>query len=128
MNMDVRPLLNETDYDWALGEVTSYFDQQPEPGTRDAARFEVLSALIEHYEARHWPIEAPDPVDMIVACMEARGLSQSDLASVLGSRPRASELLRRKRGLTMDQAHRLHQAWGVPAEALIRPIRLSAAA
>jgi HTH-type transcriptional regulator/antitoxin HigA len=124
--MDIRPLATEADYDWALAEIARYFDVEPAPGTLDAARFDVLAALIGHYEATHWPIEAPDAVDAIRACMEARGWGQSDLAAILGSRSRASELLRRKRGLTMEQAFRLHAAWGVPADALIRPSRLVA--
>lgn len=121
MDMDVRPLANEADYDWALGEVGAYFDRQPAPGTPDAARFDVLSALIEHYEGRHWPVSPPDPVDAIQACMEWRGLTQADLAAVLGSRSRASEVLRRKRRLTLAQAVRLHREWGVPAEVLLQP-------
>ena len=120
MDMDVRPLVTEADYDWALAEITAYFNDQPAPGTPEAARFDVLAALIEHYEARHWPIEAPDPVDAIRACMEWRGLRQADLAAVLGSRSRASEVLSRKRGLTLEQASRLHRDWGMPADVLLR--------
>ena len=67
MNMDIRPLATEADYDWALAEVTAYFEAQPLQGTPEAARFDVLSALIEHYEARHWAIEAPDAVSLIQA-------------------------------------------------------------
>ena len=122
MDMDVRPLATESDYDWALAEIASYFGDQPAPGTPKAARFDMLAALIEHYEARHWPIEAPDPVDAIQACMAWRGLKQADLASLLGSRSRASGLLHRKRSLTLEQASRLHREWGVPAEVLLRPV------
>lgn len=121
MDMGVRPLVNEADYDWALAEVAVNFNNQPAPGTPDAARFDVLAALIEHYGARYWPINPPDPVDAIRACMDWRGLKQSDLAAVLGSRSRASEVLSRKRGLTLEQASRLHREWGVPAEVLLRP-------
>lgn len=120
MDMDVRPLVTEADYDWALAEVTRYFDDQPAPGTSDAARFDVLAALIEHYEARHWPIAAPDPVDAIRSCMEWRGSNRADLAEVLGSRFQVSEVLGRKRLLTSQQASRLHQKWGMPADMLLR--------
>ena len=120
MDMDVRPLATKADYDWALAEAAAYFNGQPAPGTPDAARFDVLAALIEHYEARHWPIAAPDTVDAIRACMEWLGLKQADLAALLGSRSRASEVLGRKRGLTLQQASRLHQEWGVPADVLLR--------
>lgn len=59
MDMDVRPLATEADYDWALAEIAACFNDQPAPGTPDAARFDVLAALIEHYEARYWPIPRP---------------------------------------------------------------------
>ena len=127
MNMDVRPLATEADYDWALAEVAGYFDRQPTPGTPDAARFDVLSALIEHYEARWWPIDPPDAITMLRAIMDARGLGQADLAVLLGSRSRASEVLRGKRRLTLEQAYRLHTEWNVPAEALIRQAAPAAA-
>lgn len=122
MQMEIRPLRTEADYDWALGEVEQYFRHQPEPGSSDAERFDVLAALIENYEARHWAIEPPDPVSAIRARMEEAGFTQADLARLLGSRSRASEILSRRRGLTMEQAYRLHQEWSIPAESLIRPI------
>jgi HTH-type transcriptional regulator/antitoxin HigA len=121
--MDIRPLNTEADYEWALKEVEQYFDNEPAPGTPAAARFDVLAALIDHYEARHWPIEAPDPVDAIHFRMEQSGYTQADLAALLGSRSRASEILSRKRGLTMEQAFRLHREWHIPADALIQPSR-----
>lgn len=119
--MDIRPIKTEADYDWALAEIERYFDNTPPPGSPEAARFDVLAALIEAYEARVWPIEAPDSVSAIVAVMEARALRQADLARLLGSRSRASELLHRKRPLTMDQAWKLHHEWKIPAEVLLRP-------
>ena len=120
MDMNVRPLATEADYNWALAEVTRYFDNQPAPGTPEAARFDVLAALIEHYEAKNWPIAAPDPVDAIRACMEWRGSNRADLAELLGSRFQVSEVLSRKRHLTSQQASRLHQRWGMPADVLLR--------
>ena len=65
MMMDVRPLVAESDYDWALAEIATYFAHEPSPGTPAAARFDVLAALIETYEARHWPIDPPDPLRMV---------------------------------------------------------------
>lgn len=124
--MDVRPLRTEADYDWALAEITRYFDNEPAPDTPDADRFDVLSALIEQYEARHWPIEPPDPVDAIKARMEDEGFSQADLARLLGSRSRASEILSRRRALTMEQAYRLHKEWRIPAEILLQPYHAAA--
>jgi HTH-type transcriptional regulator/antitoxin HigA len=127
MKMDVRPLANEADHAWAVAQIAPYFEHEPAPGTPEAARFDVLSALIEHYEDRRCPFEAPDPVAMVRFAMEARGAGQADLAAVLGSRSRASEFLGGKRGLTVDQAFRLQEAWGLPVVALLRPSRRSAA-
>lgn len=127
MNMDVRPLRTETDYDWALAEIEAYFRAPPQPDTPEAARFDVLAALIESYEAKHWPIEAPDPVAAIRARMQEAGYTQADLARLLGSRSRASEILARRRGLTMEQAYRLHRDWRIPAECLLQPLRTAAA-
>jgi HTH-type transcriptional regulator/antitoxin HigA len=83
----------------------------------------VLATLIELYEARHWPIETPDFVTAIRARMELSGYSQADLARLLGSRSRASEILAGRRALTMEQAYRLHREWHIPAEALLQPIQ-----
>lgn len=125
--MDVRPIRNEADYDWALAEIEQYFENEPEPGTPEADRFEVLADLIEAYEARHWPIEPADPVEVIRYRMEIGGFQTKDLAEVLGSKSRASEILNRKRAITLDMARKLHDAWGIPAEVLIRPYKLDAA-
>ena len=119
--MDIRPVETEADYDWALAEIERYFDHEPARGTLEAARFDVLSALIGAYEDKHWPLEAPTALEGIRAAMELLGKSQADLASLLGSRSRASELLNEQRSLTMDQAWKLHEAWGVPANLLLKP-------
>lgn len=125
--MDIKPIRTEADYEWALGEISPYFDHEPQPGSPDADRFDVLADLIEAYEARHWPIEPADPVDAIRYRMEIGNLQAKDLADVLGSKSRASEVLNRKRAISLDMARRLHAAWGIPAEVLIRPYRMDAA-
>lgn len=121
MKMDIRPIRTEGDYDWALKEIERYFEKEPEPGTSEGDRFDVLAALIEAYEAKRWPIEPADPVEAIRARMQQAGLGQTDLANLLGSRSRASEIMRRKRALTMEQAYKLHREWHIPAEILLRP-------
>src|SRR5881394_1319799 len=93
----IRPLRSEADYDGALAEIERYFEREPAPGTPDADRFDLLALVIEDYEKRHWPIEAPDPVEAIRYRMESGGYSQSDLGRLLGSRQRASEILSRRR-------------------------------
>ena len=117
----VRPLRTEADYRAALDAIESYFDNEPKPSTPAADRFDLLALVIEDYEKKHWPIDPPDPVDAIRYRMETGSFSQADLGRLLGSRQRASDILARKRRLTMDMAWKLHRDWGIPAEALIRP-------
>ena len=126
--MDVRPIRTEADYDWALAEIERYFDDEPQPGSEEGDRFEVLVALVSAYEDRRFVWSGVDPIEALSAFMELRGKSQADLAELLGSRSRASEILNRKRALTVEMIHRLSHDWGVPAELLAHPYALSSAA
>src|SRR6267154_5307665 len=119
----IRPLRSEVDYDVALKEIEGYFEVEPKPGTLEADRFDLLALIIEDYERKRWPIEPPETVDAIRYRMETGGYSQADLGRLLGSRQRASDILTKKRPLTMRMAWRLHREWGIPAEALIAPPR-----
>jgi HTH-type transcriptional regulator/antitoxin HigA len=125
--MDIRPIQTEADYDWALAEIEAYFAAEPKAGSAEAQRFDVLATLIEAYEAKHWPIEPADPIDAIRYKMEISGLTQADLARLLGSASRASEVLNRKRPLTMVMIQKLSRDWGIPADSLIRPTALERA-
>lgn len=122
--MDIKPIRTEEDYDWALAEIASYFDNIPEKGTADADRFDVLTDLIAAYEVKTYPIEALSPVDFIATYMEEVGLQQGDFAVVVGSASRASEFLNRKRSLTLSAVQKIHQAWRLPASVLIQPYHL----
>lgn len=124
---NVRPIRTEEDYNWAIAEVTRYFENEPEPGSPDGNRFDLLSDLIEAYEDKHYPIEAPDPVAAIEAHMKMAGYGRQALIQVLGSASRASEILNRKRALTMDMVYALHREWNIPAEMLIKPYHLAVA-
>ncbi|MEA2885935.1 MAG: HTH-type transcriptional regulator / antitoxin HigA [Bradyrhizobium sp.] len=119
----IRPLHSEADYDAALNEIERYFENEPKVGTPEADRFDLLALIIEDYERKRWPIEPPEPIDAIRYGMETGGYTQADLGRLLGSRQRASDILTRKRPLTMRMAWRLHREWGIPAEALIAPPR-----
>lgn len=119
----IRPLRSEADYEAALDEIEAYFGREPAPGSDEADRFDLLALVIEDYEKKRWPIEPPDPVDAIRFSMETGGHSQADLGRLLGSRQRASDILSRKRPLTMRMAWALHREWGIPAEALLQPPR-----
>ena len=121
---DIRPIRTEADYEAALEEIAAYFEKEPEIGSPEADRFDVLAALIKVYEDRHHPIEAPNPVAALKSFMELRGYTQADLAKLIGSRSRASEILNRRRYLTIEMLWTLNRKWGIPAESLIRPYRL----
>ena len=124
--MEIRPIHTEADYKAALREVSAYFDSEPEPGTPDGDRFEVLLALVESYEAKHFPVDYPDPVEAIKFRMEQAGLTPKDLVPAIGRLNRVYEILARKRPLTINMIWRLHEKFGIPAESLIRPPKLTA--
>lgn len=114
----VFPIRNETDYDKALQIVEELMDA--EPGTEAFDLLEVWSTLIEEYEAKHHPIDFPDPIEAIKFRMEQEGLKQKDLVEIIGgSKSRISELLNRKRGLTIEMIRRLHDRLKIPLENLI---------
>jgi len=121
---NIRPIKTQDDYEWALVEIEKYFNNQPQLGTPEADRFDVLSILIEAYEADHFPIPAPTPIETIVAYMQMHGLKPSDLGAVIGSRPRASEILNYRRTLTREMAYKIHKEWQIPAEILLQPYHL----
>lgn len=117
--MNIHPIHNRKDYKAALRELSAYFDREPEPGSREGDRFEILATLVEAYEARHFPIEAPDPIEAIRFRMEQGGLTVKDLVPSIGQPNRVYEVLNRKRGLTLDMIRNLHRNLGIPAESLI---------
>ena len=115
--MTIRPIHTEADHDAALARIEALWDAQP--GSPDHDELEVLAVLVSAYEARQWPILPPDPIDAIQFHMEQNGLKQKDLASVIGSVSRASEVLNRRRSLTVEMIKAIHTAWAVPLESLI---------
>lgn len=123
--MKLRPIRTEAEYDRALAEIDKYFDREPEPGTPAGDRFDMLVLLISDYEQKRWPIKPLSPIDMIKGMMDLKGYRQADLARLIGSRARASEILARKRHLTLPMIWKLSRDWGIPAESLIRPYALA---
>jgi HTH-type transcriptional regulator/antitoxin HigA len=117
--MDIRPIKNEDDYKATLSEVERLFDAAPD--TADGDRLDVLTTLLEVYEKTHYSIPSPDPVEAIKYWMESRGITRQDLAPLMGSRARVSEIFNHRRGLTLTMIRNLHDKLGIPAEALIRP-------
>jgi HTH-type transcriptional regulator/antitoxin HigA len=125
--MEIHPIHNETGYKSALKEISSLMDQDPDVGTPDGDRLEVLATLVEAYEARHYPIDPPDPVEAIKFRMEQSGLTAKDLEPIIGKRNRVYEILNRKRTLTLPMIRRLHRDLGISAESLINPTNQPAA-
>ena len=123
--MQIKPIRTEVDYDRALAEIDGLMGAAP--GTPEGDDLEVLTTLVEAYEAEHWPMEAPDPISAIEHVMEARGLRQKDLAALIGSQPRASEVLKRRRPLTLAMIRALSAEWNLPAEVLVREYELATA-
>jgi HTH-type transcriptional regulator / antitoxin HigA len=125
--MDIHLIRSEADYDAAVAEIDRLWDAAP--GTDDGDKLDILATLVEKYENERWPIDSSrvDPIDMLTYLIEEGGHTQAELAELLGSRSRASEVLNRKRALTVEMIHKLNTEWKVPAEILIRPYRLKAA-
>jgi HTH-type transcriptional regulator/antitoxin HigA len=117
--MNIKPIKTETDYQAALEEIEKLFDAAPD--TPEGDRLEVLVTLVEAYEEKHYSIPMPDPIEAILYHMESRGLTRRDLQPYIGSRARVSEVLNRKRSLTMEMIRNLHKGLGIPAEILIQP-------
>lgn len=119
--MEIRPIHPEEDYQAVMHEIAAYFDHEPDPGTPDGDRFEVLLTLVEAYESSHFPIDLPDPVEAIKFRMGQAGLTPKDLVPMIGRLNRVYEILNRTRPLTLRMIWNLHEKLGIPAASLIRP-------
>lgn len=118
---DLKPIRSEKDYERALAEVEELWGGKA--GTPKGDRLDILATLIEAYEAEHYPMDPPDPIEAIKFRMEQQGLKRKDLEEILGTRTRVSEVLNRKRGLSINMIRALHEKLGISAEILIRSIR-----
>ena len=117
--MDIRPIHTEADYKATLKEIDALMDGDPELGTPEGDRLDILATLAQAYEAKHAPITAPDPVEAIKFRMDQSGLSVKDLEPIIGRSNRVYEVLNRKRPLTLAMIRRLHRSLSIPAEVLI---------
>ena len=116
--MTLRLLKTKKDYQAALDRLEIIFDAKP--GTSQGDELEVLGILIDKYEQEHYPIDFPDPIEAIKFRMEQLGYNQSDLANVVGLKSRASEILNKKRKLTLDMIRNLHSTLNIPTDVLIQ--------
>jgi HTH-type transcriptional regulator/antitoxin HigA len=117
--MDIKPIKNDADYQAVLEEIAQLFDASPD--TPEGDKLEVLVTLVEAYEEKLYNLPMPDPLEAILYHMESRGLSRRNLESYIGCRALVSEVLKRKRQLTMEMIRNLHKGLGIPAEVLIQP-------
>jgi len=117
--MDIRPIKNEKDHEAALKEVEILWESQP--GTPEGDRLEILTTLIEAYEAQTHPFDLPDPIEAIQYHLESRGWSRRELEPMLGDSSQVQGILARKIPLTLPMVRDLHERLGIPAEILIQP-------
>lgn len=123
--MEINPIRSDEDHVAALREIERLWDAAPD--SEDADKLDILVTLVERYEDRRWPhSDDSDPIDLLHYAIEELGHSQAELAELLGSRSRASELLNRRRPLTVEMIYRISEAWKIPADLLVRPSGVAA--
>ena len=122
--MDIRPIRTDEDHRAALVAIEACWGASE--GTEDGDKLDVLLALVDIYEAKRWPIEIDetfDPIDVLRYAIDELGHTQAELAELLGSRSRASEVLSRRRALTVEMIHKIGETWKIPADLLVRPYK-----
>jgi HTH-type transcriptional regulator / antitoxin HigA len=127
--MNMRPIRSDADHRVTLAEIERLWGARA--GTPQSDKLEVLVTLVETYEERHWPLPGRsrfDPVDVLHYAIEELGHTQADLARIIGSRARASEILARRRPLTLSMIQKISATWKIPADLLVRPYRTAASA
>lgn len=122
--MDIRPIKTDADYRAALNDIENLMMAQPD--TIEGEKLDILVTLVEAYEAKHFPMDLPDPVEAIKFEMERKGLTVKDLEPMIGKSNRVYEILNHKRSLTLKMIWKLHEGLGIPAESLIKPPQVRA--
>jgi len=115
--MQIRPIRTEADHDWAVARIAALIGAKP--GTAEGEELDILATLADAYEAKHHAIDAPDPIAAIEFRMEQQGLTRKDLEPLIGSRARVSEILTRRRPLTLAMIRRVRTELGISADVLI---------
>lgn len=123
--MNIKPIRNEKDYDLTLQRVESLMNA--EFGSEAFDELDILTTLVENYEAKHYPIDTPDPIEAIKFRMEQEGLKQKDLVEIFGNKVRVSEILNKKRRLTLDMIRNINQDLDIPFESLLNKYELQSA-
>jgi len=120
--LDIFPIRNDEDHRNAVRQIEQLWDAQE--GSEDFNRLDIIATLVDAYEARRWPMADLDPVDTIKAEMELNGRTLTDLTKVIG-KSRATEILKRRRPLTLSMIRKIHEAWRIPADRLVGEYKLS---
>ena len=121
--MNIKPIKNDKNYTDALSKIESLISAKPNTPQMD--ELEVLATLVEAYEEQFYKIDAPDPIEAIKFRMEQESLKQKDLIEIIGSKSRVSEVLNRKRKLTIDMIRNLHSQLKIPIESLFLDYRIN---
>ena len=121
--MNIKPIKTKEDYTATLSQIEKLMDARPNTPQMD--ELEVLTTLVEAYEAQHYAIDAPDPIEAIKFRMEQEGLKQKDLVNIVRSKSRVSEILNRKRKLTIEMIRNLHKQLHIPIESLFLDYKIT---
>ena len=127
--MDIRPIRTDEDHHSALAEIEKLWGATV--GTPAGDKLDILVTLVEAYVERRWPLKSRrrfDPVDVLRYAIDELGHTQAELAKILGSRSRASEVLARRRPLTLEMIQKINASWKIPADLLVQPYRIAASA
>ena len=127
--MQIRPIRTDKDHRAALAEIEKLWSASSR--TPECDKLDILVTLVETYEERRWPIKSRrrfDPVDLLHYAIKELGHTQAELADILGSRSRASEVLARRRPLTLEMIQKINANWKIPADLLVQPYRVAATA
>ena len=127
--MEIRPIRTDKDHRAALAEIEKLWGASN--GTPEGDKLDILVTLVENYEERRWRLRSRrrfDPVDVLRYAIEELGHSQAEFADILGSRSRASEVLARRRPLTLEMIQKINSSWKIPADLLVQPYRIDATA
>ena len=124
MTIDLRPIRTPSDYESALEFMAELWGA--DSNSPEGDQLDLLATLIDAYEAKHHPIDPPDPIEAIMFRMEQQGLTRKDLEDIIGTRTRIAEVMNRKRNLSIEMIRRLHERLGISADVLIRPTRIAA--
>jgi HTH-type transcriptional regulator / antitoxin HigA len=123
--MEIKPIRTEADYEAALQEIDRVWGASY--GSPEGDKLDILVTLVEAYEEKHYPIPPPDPIEAILHTMESQGLTRRDLEPLLGSRARVSEILNRRRALSLEMIRKLQCHLGIAADILVQPYELQPA-